>query len=141
MNFLTDKLLVDKFVVEGITRLTLHDVALGLFVGQGDGGDHVSSQIDTQNCDGTQWEGHISQDEEQEGTDLGNVTGQCVGDGFLQVVEDQTTLLNTSDDGGKVVVQQDHVSGLFAHIRASNTHSHTCNTNRENSQNFITQLK
>lgn len=37
------------------------------------------------------------------------------------------TLFNTGDDGGEVVIQQDHVSSLLAHITASNAHGHTCN--------------
>ena len=48
-----------------------------------------------------------------------------VGDGLLQVVEDKPALLDTSDDRGKVVVQQDHISGLLGDIATSDTHSNT----------------
>lgn len=82
---------VDKFVVEWVTRLAFHDVTLSLFVGEGDGGYEISSQIDTQDCDGSQGEGNVRQDEEQEGRNLRNVGCQGVSDGLLQVVEDQTS--------------------------------------------------
>lgn len=52
---------------------------------------HVSAQIDTENGDGTQWKRDVGDDEQEEGGDLRNVTSQGVGDGLLQVVEDQTT--------------------------------------------------
>merc|ERR1719394_1383936 len=44
---------------------------------------------------------------------------------FFQVVKDKTTLLNTSDDGGKVIIKQDHVSSLFGDVRSSNTHGNS----------------
>ena len=37
------------------------------------------------------------------------------------------TLFNTGDNGGEVVIQQDHVSSLLAHVTASDAHGHTCN--------------
>ena len=51
---------------------------------------HVSSQVDTQDGDGSQGQGDVGDDEEEEGGDFGDVTGQSVGDGLLQVVKDQT---------------------------------------------------
>ena len=83
--------MVDQFVVERITRLALHDVTLGLLIGERDGRDEVSSQVDTQDSDGAKGEGDIRQNEQQEWRDLGDVGGQGVGDRFLQVIEDQPT--------------------------------------------------
>ena len=51
---------------------------------------HVSSQVDTEDGDGSQGQGDVGDDEQQEGCDLWDVTGQGVGDGLLQVVKDQT---------------------------------------------------
>jgi len=87
---------------------------------------HVSSQIDAEDGDSSKGQGHISQDEEQERRDLRDVGGQSVGNGLLQVVENETALLHTSDDGGEVVVEQNHVGGLLGHIGTSNTHGNTC---------------
>ena len=50
---------------------------------------HVSSQVNTQDGDGSQWQGDVDNDEQQEGSDLWDVTGQGIGDGLLQVVKDQ----------------------------------------------------
>merc|ERR1712004_171652 len=120
-----DQPLVDKLVCERVPWLSLHDVALGELVGHRDSGHHVRSQVDAENGDGSKGQGHVSQDEEEEGRDLGDVGGQGVGNGLLQVVKDQPALLNTSNNGGKVVVEQDHVSGLLGDVGAGDTHGNT----------------
>merc|ERR1711868_155800 len=120
-----DQTLVDKLVCERVPWLPLHDVALGKLVGHRDSGHHVRSQVDAENGDSSKGQGHVSQDEEEEGGDLGDVGGQGVGDGLLQVVEDQPALLNTSDNGGKVVIEQDHVGSLLGDVGAGDTHGNT----------------
>lgn len=52
---------------------------------------HVSSQVDTEDGDCSQGQRDVGDDEQQEGSDLWDVTGQSVGDGLLQVIKDQTT--------------------------------------------------
>ena len=86
---------------------------------------HVGTQIDTQDGDSSKRKGDIKQNEHQKGGNLRNVGCQGVGDGLLQIVENQTTLFYTGNDGGEVVVQQDHVSGLFGDIGTGNTHGNT----------------
>merc|ERR1719216_750526 len=86
-----------------------YDVRFSKLVGHGDGRHHVSAQVNAEDGDGAQGQGHIGEDEQEEGGDLGDVGGQGVGDGLLQVVKDQPALLHSSDNGGKVVVEQDHV--------------------------------
>lgn len=111
-----DQSLVDKLVGELVSWVSLHDVGLGLFVGEGDGGEEISSQIDAEDGDGSERKGNGENHEDEEGSDFGNVGSEGVGDGLLQVVEDQSTFLNTSDDGSKVVIEQDHVGGLLGDI-------------------------
>ena len=50
---------------------------------------HVSAQVNAEDGYGAQRQGDAEEDEHQEGGDLGDVAGQGVGDGFLQVVKDQ----------------------------------------------------
>lgn len=50
---------------------------------------HVRSQINTQDSDGSQWQGNVDDDEQQEGCDFWDVAGQCVGDGLFKVIKDQ----------------------------------------------------
>lgn len=50
---------------------------------------HVGAQVNAEDGYRAQREGDPEDDEEQEGGDLGDVAGQGVGDGFLQVVKDQ----------------------------------------------------
>lgn len=53
------------------------------------GPHHVSSQVNTQDGDGSQWQGNIDHDEQQEGCDLWDVASQCVGNGLFKVIKDQ----------------------------------------------------
>lgn len=61
-----DESLVDQFVLPRVSWLSLHDVTLGLFVSQRDGGHHVCAQIDAQYRYGAQRQRHVEYDEEQE---------------------------------------------------------------------------
>ena len=86
---------------------------------------HVRSQVDAENSDGTERQRDVAKDERQEGWDLGDVRGEGVRDGFLQVVEDQSSLLDTGHDRGEVVIEQNHVGRLLGHVRTSDTHCYT----------------
>ncbi len=52
---------------------------------------HVSAKVDAEDSDGAQRQRHTGNDEEQEGCDLWDVTGQRVRNRLLQVIKDQTT--------------------------------------------------
>lgn len=52
---------------------------------------HVRAQVDAEDGDCSQRKWNTSDDEEEEGRDLGDITGECVRDGLLQVVKDETT--------------------------------------------------
>ncbi|KGL79066.1 hypothetical protein N309_06631, partial [Tinamus guttatus] len=52
---------------------------------------HVSAQVDAEDGDSAQGQGDVGDDEEEEGGDLGDVAGQGVGDGLLQVVKDEAS--------------------------------------------------
>ena len=52
---------------------------------------HVSTQVNAQNGYCAKRKRNVQNDKHQEGTDLRDVTGQCVGNGLLQIVKDQTT--------------------------------------------------
>lgn len=52
---------------------------------------HVSSQVNTEDGDGSQGQGDVDNDEEQEGSDFWDVAGQGVGNGLLKVIKDQAT--------------------------------------------------
>ena len=83
--------IVDKLVTLRITWHTFHDVTLGLFVRERDCGHHVCAEIDAEDRDGSERQWNTGDDEEQERGDLGNVTGERVRDGLLQIVKNKTT--------------------------------------------------
>jgi len=93
-----DQSLVDKLIGELVSWVSLHNVGLGLFVSEGDGGEEISSQIDAENGDGTERKRNGENHEDEEGSDFRDVGSEGVSDGLLQVIEDQSTFLNTSDD-------------------------------------------
>ncbi len=88
----------------------------------------ISSQVDAEDGDGSKRQRHVSEDEEQEGRDLGDVGRQRVRDRLLEVVEDKSPLLDTRHDRCKVVVEQDHVGRLFAHVTSGDPHGNSCST-------------
>lgn len=55
-------------------------------------------------------------------TPTGDVGRERVRDGLLEVVEDEAALLDAADDGGEVVVEQDHVGRLLGHGAAHDAH-------------------
>lgn len=62
---------------------------------------HVSAQVDAEDGDSSQRKRNAGNDEEEEGRDLRDVTGQCVSNGLLQVVKDETTCSHQKHTGGK----------------------------------------
>jgi len=100
----------------GVTGHSVHDIQLGVLVGEGDGGDHVSSQVNAQDEDGGEGKGHVEKDEEDEGENLRDVRRQGVGDRFLEVVEDKSSFFYSVDDRAEVIVEQKHVGGVLGDI-------------------------
>ena len=99
---------INELVAGRVARQALHDVALGLLVGERDGRDHVGAEVDTEDCDGAERQWNVGNDEEQERRDLRDVARQSVRDRFLEVVEDQATF--TSDAGSQTrAYERSHV--------------------------------
>lgn len=51
---------------------------------------HVSSQVNAEDGDGSQWQGNVDDDKQQKRGDLRDVAGQGVGNRLFKVVKDQT---------------------------------------------------
>lgn len=60
--------------------------------------------------------------DQDERKDLGDVGGKGVGDGLLQVIEDNSTFFDSENDRGEVIVLKNHIGGLFGDIRAGDSH-------------------
>mmetsp|Transcript_12251 Transcript_12251/g.17009 ORF Transcript_12251/g.17009 Transcript_12251/m.17009 type:complete len:366 (-) Transcript_12251:1139-2236(-) len=118
-----DELSRDEPVGPRVARGLRHDVGLLGFVGEGDGGEHVRSEVDEQDEHGGEAERDLQCDEDEERRDLGDVRRQRVRDGLLEVVEDQPPLLHAVHDGREVVIEQDHVRRVLGHVRADDPHS------------------
>lgn len=106
----------------GVPRGPIHDIRLPLLIRQTNRRDHIRSQVNAENADSPQGERDPCQDEQKERGQLGDVIGERVEHTLLQVIEDQSSLLHTGDDGGKIVIQEDHVRRFFTHIRSRYPH-------------------
>lgn len=53
-------------VTFGVTGISFHNIKLGVLVGERDGGDHISSQVNAENEHGGEGEGHVEDNEEEE---------------------------------------------------------------------------
>eukprot|EP00976_Prorocentrum_cordatum_P096718 1190680-Prorocentrum_minimum.AAC.6 len=120
-----DQAAVHEAVGGGVTGGAVHDVRLLLLVGERDGGHHVRAEVHHENHHGGEGQGQADHDEAQEGADLGNVGGERVADRLLQVVENEAALLHAVDNGGKVVVHENHVRSLLGHVLAGDAHGDT----------------
>lgn len=61
---------------------------------------HISAQVDAEDGDSAQRKRNAGKDEEQEGGNFWDVTGQGVCNGLLQVVKNETTCRNMQDCNG-----------------------------------------
>ena len=83
--------MIDKFVIYGIPRHPLHDVTLSLFISKGDSRNHVGTQVNAEDGDCAQRQRNVSKNKNEEWRDFWDITCQSVGNGFLQVIKDQST--------------------------------------------------
>mmetsp|Transcript_3256 Transcript_3256/g.4693 ORF Transcript_3256/g.4693 Transcript_3256/m.4693 type:complete len:402 (+) Transcript_3256:260-1465(+) len=120
-----DQLASDQAIREGIARRFHHDVGFFLFVSERDGGNHVGTQIDAKNEDCGKRKRNSGKNKDQEGRDFWNVGREGVSNRFLEVIKDFAAFFNAIDDGGKVIVEEDHISSTFGNIGTSDTHSNT----------------
>ena len=116
---------VHQLILLRVAGRAFHYVCFGSFVGVADGGKHVRAQVDQQNENGFQWERDLEHNERQKRADFWNVGRQRVRNGFLQIVEDQTSFFNSVHNRREVVVHQNHVRRLLAHRRSHDAHRDT----------------
>lgn len=108
----------------GVPWGLVHDVQIWGVESEGSGGQSISDQVDPQQLDGDQSLGHAQSSGQEDTDDLADVGGDQVTDELLHVVVDSTALLNSSHDGGEIVIGQDHLRGGFSHS-GTGAHSNT----------------
>ncbi len=64
----------------------------------------------------------VEQNRQEDDHDLGNVTGDQVVDKLADIAVNDTTLLNSRNDGSVVVIGQDHIGSFFGNISTSDAH-------------------
>ena len=100
-----------------------HDPLLHRLHPQGQGGQGVGDQVEPQKLHRHQR--HLVEVEHrgaEDGENFSDVAGEQVVDGLLDVGVDAPALLHGGDDGGEVVVGEDHIGGSLGHVGAGNPH-------------------
>ena len=106
---------------------TSHDIRNGAFktethVGETRGDHDDPDDFDRGEGEDREVVGVLEGQSDEEGSGLGDILRQNVKDEFLDVVEDATAFLDGGDDGGKVVVGQDNIGGVFCYVGAGLAH-------------------
>ncbi len=87
---------------------------------------HVRPEVDGQHGDRSQGQRDAEEDERDEREQLGDVGRERVHDGLLQVVEDDSALLDADDYRREVVVHEYHVRCFLRHVRPGYAHGYSC---------------
>ena len=107
----------------GGAGLLLHDGGLHRLHAQGQGGQGVGDQVEPQKLHRHQ--GGLVEVEEggqKQRHNLADIAGEQVVDGLFDVGIDAPALLYRLDDGGEVVVGEDHVRRALGHVGAGDPH-------------------
>ena len=100
----------------------LHGIALGRLDGERQAGQAIGDQVDPQDLQRQERQGHAQEGGQEHDPDLAGVGGHGIADKLADIVIDAAPFFHRGDDGGIVIVQEHHVRGLFGNIGASNAH-------------------
>src|SRR5690242_10663501 len=95
-----------------------------LLSSEGQRGQQVGSEVEEEYLEHADGEGESAAGKrpDHERGELGDVVGEVVGEEFPDVAESAAALLDRSDDGGEVVVEQNQIAGLAGDVGAAGTH-------------------
>src|SRR5699024_4905627 len=105
-----------------VARLAAHDVPLRLLHAQGQGGEAVRHEVYPQKMHRLQ-DGEAQKRRREDADDLRDVGAQQKLDGLADVAVYPPALLDGADDGGEVVVREDHVRDVLGDVRAGYAHA------------------
>jgi hypothetical protein len=103
-------------------RGATHDIAFRGFHAQGERGQSVGDKIDPQDLQGAQRRGPAGDAGDEHQQHFAGVAREEVVDELLDVVVDAAAFLHRGDDGGEVIVGEDHVGRLFGDIGPRHPH-------------------
>ena len=91
---------------------------------QSDSRQGIGEQVNEQQVNCRKGDRQAQQGGIQDGEDTGHVAGEEELDGTADVGVDVTAVLHCLDDGGKVVVGEDHACSVLGHLGAGDAHGH-----------------
>ncbi len=91
---------------------------------QRDGWRAIGDQVDPEELQWEQRQWVAGDDRGQQRQDLAAVGAEKVDHDAADVGKDRSPLLHRADDGGEVVIGEDHLARLFGHVGAGDSHRH-----------------
>jgi len=112
---------IDKFGVYQVIQFraswfSFHDVEFWVFIGERNGWNHISSQVNHEDENSGQWKWELEADESDERRNFWDVRGKSVSNRFLEVIENKSSFFNTIDNRTEVVIKQKHIGGILSNI-------------------------
>jgi hypothetical protein len=104
------------------TRLAFHHVGVDRVGGEAERGQTVGDEIDPEQVNRQQRHGQTDEHADGHEQEFPGVAGQQVLEGLADVVVNAAAFLDGGDDGGEVVIGDDHVRGLLGDFRARFSH-------------------
>ena len=111
-----------KHAVAGVARTAAHHVALGVLEPERERGEAVGHEVHPQQLYRLE-DGEADQRGDKDAEDLGQVGGEQELNHLADVVVDATTLFAGMDDGGEIVVGQDHVGHVLGDVGTGDAHA------------------
>ena len=106
----------------GVARLAPHDVCLGALHAESEGREAVGDEVYPEQVDRLQY-GEAEQRSHEDADDLAHVGAEQELDSLTDVVVDTAAFLDGADDGGEVVVRENHVSDVLGDVGTGDTHA------------------
>ena len=113
-----------KDAVLRIARLALHNAWLRLLGSHSKRRQRVSDQVNPQKV-GRLKDSKANQGRNEDGNDLSKVGAQEELDALTNVVVDASSLFAGTNNGGKVIVSQNHICNTLGNVGTSNAHTNT----------------
>ena len=108
----------------GSRGFLLHDIGVSRLQSQAYGRELLCHDIYPENLRRQQRDGITKGDCKKDCSQLCKADGQKIGCAFSDVVIDPSALFNCADNGGEVVIGDDHIRCFFRNLGACFSHSH-----------------
>jgi len=115
---MTEKLFANKEVSLRISGRSFHNIRLGILVSERNCRPQIRAEINAQSQNSGKWQWNLNYDKGQETSKFRDVVSDSKRNWLFQVFKQSSAFQNTVNDWRKVIIQQNHVSGVLSDIRS-----------------------